>query len=284
MNNKILLNFPNAVFMPYIPTEQDMPCYYSFFNRVTRIDHPGQCNFHKNLEIFYLIHGSTDMVYEGKTVSLHAGDVMVINSYCVHQLIMKEPIGYLSLIADDDFCMQNKIDISTLHFKEVIRDKQLNELLENVIKEHDMQDDFRYTGVRLALLEVLVFLCRNYASKRSAKEMEADAGWRYVRHGIEYIKENFTRKLSVDEIAANVGLSKYHFIREFKRLTGYTLTSYINIIRCEYAKELLQVSQVRIKDVAFQCGFENESYFTSVFRRCTGILPSEFIRSVTMPE
>lgn len=283
MNNKILLNFPDAVFMPYISTEREMPCYYSFYNRVTNLG-PGQCNFHKNLEVFYLMHGNTEMVYEGKTIPLHAGDVMIINSYCVHQLIMIEPIGYFSMIIDDDFCLQNKIDMNSLYFTEVVHDAHLHDLLKVLIDECNSQNSFKYSAVRHALLGVLVFLCRNHCAVRTANAPATDAGWIYISTAIDFIKENINRKLSVDEVAANVGLSKFHFIREFKRMTGYTLSNYINIIRCEYAKELLQSGQYKIKDVAIQCGFENESYFTAVFKKYIGMLPSEFIRFTTIPE
>ena len=281
MNNKILLNHPDAVFMPYISSEPEMPCYYSFYSRVTRLG-PCQCNFHKNIEIFYLMHGETDMLYEDKIISLHAGDTMVINRYCVHQLIMKEPIGYLSIIIDDNFCKQNKIDVNRLHFSEVIRDSYLNSSLEKIIEEQRHHQPFRFTAIRLALLEVLLYLCRNYCTEASKQQLTSDAGWKYISDSIEYIKENLAKKLCVDDVAASVGLSKFHFIREFKRLTGYTLTSYINIIRCEYAKELLQHGQHKIKEVAFLCGFENESYFTAVFKRCVGILPSQYIRTTSL--
>jgi AraC-like DNA-binding protein/uncharacterized protein (DUF3820 family) len=85
-----------------------------------------------------------------------------------------------------------------------------------------------------------------------------------------YIKENLTKKLTLDEIAANVGLSKYYFLRQFKKITGYTVIDYVNIIRCEYAQELLRSEKYKVKEVALLCGFDNFSYFTNVYKKYTG--------------
>lgn len=81
------------------------------------------------------------------------------------------------------------------------------------------------------------------------------------------------------DLFSAVGLSEYHFMREFKKTMGHTLSSYINILRCEEAKLLLQSGQYQIKEVALLCGFEVESYFAKVFRKYTGMLPSEFVKT-----
>lgn len=89
------------------------------------------------------------------------------------------------------------------------------------------------------------------------------------------MKANFAQRLTSDEIAASAGLSKFHFLREFKRITGRTPTHYLNAIRCEYARSLLKSGRYSVKEAAFLCGFTNNSYFSSVFLKYTGMLPSQ---------
>jgi len=121
-------------------------------------------------------------------------------------------------------------------------------------------------------------LCQGHSAPKSDAAMDEDAAVGHVRTALEYIKKNLGKKLSVDEVAEHVGLSKYYFLRIFKRVTGYTMTRYVNMIRCEYAKELLESGKHSIKEVALLCGFENYSYFTNVFKAYSGVLPSTIIK------
>ena len=86
---------------------------------------------------------------------------------------------------------------------------------------------------------------------------------------------------SIDRICLIIdnNFCKYHFLREFKKKTGFTLSNYINIIRCKYAKELLYSGKYTVKEVALLCSFDNFSYFTNVFKKHTGSLPSDYIKA-----
>ena len=85
------------------------------------------------------------------------------------------------------------------------------------------------------------------------------------------------KKLTIDEIADEVGLSKYHFSREFKKVTGLTIVSYINIVRCRNAEKLLIKNEYSVHDIAVKCGYENDSYFSKTFKKHMGMLPSEYV-------
>ena len=93
---------------------------------------------------------------------------------------------------------------------------------------------------------------------------------------IDYIKQNFDRKITLDDIAVYVSLSRSYLSKLFKDETGYSLFSYINHIRIEKSKELLLDDTISLVDVAGLCGFEDQSYFTKVFKKETGISPKRF--------
>ena len=184
---------------------------------------------------------------------------------------------YFCLIIDKDFCRLHAVDIGNLHFQEQIRDEQLNKLISRVVEERGRSKSFAYTAMMAAVLEVLLYLCRNYSGPRTTPLPVSSSERKLVGAAIQYIKEHIAAKLTVDDIAANVGLSKYYFLREFKRLTGFTPVTYINVLRCEYAKELLRSGKHKVREVAVLCGFENDSYFANVFKKHTGMLPSQFL-------
>ena len=92
---------------------------------------------------------------------------------------------------------------------------------------------------------------------------------------IEYIKENYYRHIPLEEIAQITYMSKTYLSTLFKKETGYSISEYINGIRVDRARSLLVNSDIAIVEIARMCGFEDQSYFTKVFRKTTGITPKK---------
>jgi AraC-like DNA-binding protein len=97
-----------------------------------------------------------------------------------------------------------------------------------------------------------------------------------IKKAIGFIRSECQREITLDEVCQLVGLSKYYFAREFKRITGQTIVNYINITRCENAKVMLCESDSSIAQISLQCGFSDQSYFTRVFKATTGISPTKY--------
>ena len=93
---------------------------------------------------------------------------------------------------------------------------------------------------------------------------------------MEYVKSNYGRRITLEEIAAYVYLSGSHVSALFKKETGQTVSEYIHHIRIEKSKRLLREEGISIADAAAQCGFEDQSYFSRVFKKQTGISPKKY--------
>jgi len=91
--------------------------------------------------------------------------------------------------------------------------------------------------------------------------------------------EDAKSPLTVAELARREGLSVRHFSRLFRISTGKTVSDYAAQIRIERAKALLADERVLIKEVAYRCGFQSSSSFSSAFRHATNLTPQEFRRS-----
>lgn len=91
----------------------------------------------------------------------------------------------------------------------------------------------------------------------------------------QFIAEQYTRKIEVDEAAAVANLTKAAFCRYFKRMTHLTFTQFLNQYRVNQAQKLLLVDQT-VSEACFACGFDSLSYFTKIFRRVTGENPLQF--------
>jgi len=97
-----------------------------------------------------------------------------------------------------------------------------------------------------------------------------------LRKAERYIWNNYTRKLSLEEIAHASGLSAPYFSTIFKEEIGENLSSYLNRLRVDKASNLLIASKKPLREIAEICGFEDQSWFSKIFKKFTGLSPGKF--------
>jgi multiple sugar transport system substrate-binding protein len=97
-----------------------------------------------------------------------------------------------------------------------------------------------------------------------------------IARAIEYIETHLNQSLDRDTIADIVHLSPSHFSVLFKEVIGQTFTEYLTHLRIERAKNLLGNPEYNIEQIAEKVGFSDESYFTLVFKKLTGVTPSRY--------
>lgn len=106
-----------------------------------------------------------------------------------------------------------------------------------------------------------------------------------VRHkdtiykALDYIKRNFSKRITLEEVAGQVYLNPSYFSKIFKNEMKTTFVSYVNRIRVNAAKKLLNNIGIPLTDVSSMVGFEDQSYFTKVFKRATNVTPGKYRES-----
>ncbi len=97
-----------------------------------------------------------------------------------------------------------------------------------------------------------------------------------IRRCTEYIEKNYQEPITLQSMSNVIYLSQAYISRIFRKETGYSFTDFLNRMRVERSKELLRSQSIRIADIAAAVGFEDQSYFTKVFKRHTGITPGHY--------
>ncbi len=91
-----------------------------------------------------------------------------------------------------------------------------------------------------------------------------------------YVEQHQDLNFSLDEMAEELYFNKFYLVRCFKKETGYTIVWYLNYVRCEHAKKLLDNTSASISDVAIRSGYGSSSYFSKKFREITGQTPKDY--------
>jgi len=97
-----------------------------------------------------------------------------------------------------------------------------------------------------------------------------------VREAVRYMNTHYHQPLSLEQIAAHIGLSKYHFNRLFTRTTGRTPLSHLTETRLKRAVDLIRYSTYTLEEIAWQIGYTSGSYLSKIFQRHFGCSPRDF--------
>ncbi|ADE53836.1 helix-turn-helix transcriptional regulator [Coraliomargarita akajimensis] len=94
-----------------------------------------------------------------------------------------------------------------------------------------------------------------------------------------YLEGHYCEEISVETVAEHLELSRAHLMREFKKATGQTVNQYLTALRMDRAKELLVAKSVT--DTAFEVGYNNSNYFSTVFKKHEGLTPAAYKKQVS---
>ena len=132
-----------------------------------------------------------------------------------------------------------------------------------------------YKDILEALSEIICHsLIRGIVGVKTEKNLISDNF--EIENIIEYMHQHFGQKITVEELAKKTNMSKSHFIRVFKKITGLSPMDYLINIRIEKAKKLLGAGTKNISEISFLCGFNSLSHFSSTFSKIVGVSPSKY--------
>jgi AraC family transcriptional regulator len=124
--------------------------------------------------------------------------------------------------------------------------------------------------------QLIIHLLRSHLSVRKAAQIEISRAGpvdRRLRRAIEFMHDNYSRELALEEIAAAAYLSEYHFARLFKQIMSVTPHVYLANLRLERARKLLTNTSLPISEISASVGYQSQSHFTKIFKSVTGLPP-----------
>lgn len=223
--------------------------------------------------------GSMEFGMNGASTSLGPGSYYIMAPGIVHSHAVEAEISTIHVALRPEFVRQV--------VREVVADPGLpsfplparraspamEALLRRMVQEARQSSPWRRLLVDTLATELVVQLMRDHgvASLREQPADEADG----VSRAIALILAGYDRDLTLEALAAEAGMSRFHFLRVFKRRAGLTPAAYVRQVRLEQAADLLRHSDLPVTEVAVRCGFNGPNRLAEAVRRTFGVAPGE---------
>lgn len=233
-------------------------------------------HWHESVEILCVFKGSITVLSDANSIVAKENELVIISSNSIHHVqALGETADYYCLIVDKRLCEEFGLSIEEISFQNLVNDKKLIEKFQKIKNEFISKKTLYKSVVKAAVIDLMIYLYRDYTiSVLSIINKSENIRAEIIKMAIKYIEVNYNNAISTSGIAEKIGLSKSYFCRIFKKTTGYTVMSYVNVMRCSSAKKLFQTGKYTVSEAAFLCGFDNLSYFSKTYKKHMGCLPS----------
>jgi len=191
------------------------------------------------------------------------GDIRIINPYELHR-IDSSSWRHINLVVGADFVKSVLKEV--VYFQNVIKDEKLFEYFKKLFNDESILTELQ---AKKALQKL---------SSYKKMEFERDFGKpkrEYLEKIVKYIEKSADiAEIDIEKMVSKAGYSKYHFLREFKKEFGLTPNHYIHNVKINRARNLMDKNS-SLSQVAYECGFCDQSHFIKIYKKFYGHTPSK---------
>lgn len=237
-------------------------------------------HYHDFDKIIIFLSGKVDYHIEGRAYELQPYDIVLVNHNEIHRPLIDTRVpyeriivylspGFLSAYKTDTYDLASCFEKAGETQSHVLRmrNPSRRSLFGTMRRLEEASTRDGYAGelyCQVLFLEFLIQLNRT-AQNQKLEYPDTPHSDHRILEIMDYIRENLSEPLSVEQIAAQFHFSRYHLMRLFKQETGCTLSRYITSKRLLAARELLG-SDLPVTDICYRCGFQNYSTFSRAYK------------------
>lgn len=232
-------------------------------------------NSDDHVTILCIVKGGADYELPMRVGKTKKGDVLVLNPGTKIEIKPHRKMEWLKLdLSGIEFIYSVDIDTERQHFKIEDDTGQIKAYLELAL----LEDKHSFEGTALLLRKISECIIAQILRNRALtiKDDSNSAPNDGIQKVQDYIRENYAKKITLDELADLIDMKKYYFIRVFRQRTGLSPIDYLIQVRILESEKLLKESHLTIANIANRIGFHSPSYFTKTFKDVNKCTPSEY--------
>lgn len=184
------------------------------------------------------------------------------------QMEHRKPEDSMQELIEEYLFRQKDYLINREEFFEVIR-----KIVIPATKEHRLEVNFDFSGYE-TVTELLSRIGRLDESIWAEKDNDSHS--HLIKQALQIVKQNFTKRLTLEETAEQLGISEGHFSRMFSAEMNETFSNYIIRKRVEYAKKLIVTTNYKFYEIGELCGFSSSVHFNNTFKKMYGMTPNQY--------
>ncbi|WP_026678927.1 AraC family ligand binding domain-containing protein [Fictibacillus gelatini] len=238
-------------------------------------------HFHDYYVIGFIEKGQRKLICKGGEYMINPGDLLLFNPYDPHscEQIDGKTLDYRCINVRPEVMKKAMIEINgnedLPYFKQnVLFKSELSSTLRELhLKISQHESEFIKEELFLSLLEKLIQSHTDLAILPLVSETS-----REIKNVCDYLERNYAKAITLNDLSALTGWSKYHLLRSFAKQKGISPYGYLETIRVNHAKQLLEQGMKPI-EVAFLTGFSDQSHLTKFFKSLVGLTPKQYMKS-----
>lgn len=253
---------------------------------------------HEDFELLLFIEGSAVLHINSESYQANAGDLFVINPFDMHSLEIPadQPRFSRMVLIFDPVILEDSRYPASYNYIELLKTEMLkychkitdggdvrfiSEMMSLMKKSFPETNDAALTEVRGYLCLIFARLIRiNHCGGFDGGRTPEDNDFIRRIHG--FIREKFSENISTEDAANAMAYNKSYFCRRFRKYFDRSFTEYLNIYRIYRAKCLMiSDKDIRISQLSDAVGFNTPAFFTRIFKKYTGVLPSGYLRYIS---
>lgn len=256
-------------------------------------------HWHDKIEIDYVKSGSAIFSICDEEVTCHAGEAVVINSDQIHSIRMAEDAAdtvILSLLFSPDYLFEDSNSFLTVKYRDTLLlnekfnychfnesgNREVIRCIQSLLSQN-LNKNYGYELMTKSLLsELWIQLLSVLSGVNKRKSRLSLSDMARAKDAIVFIHGNYSKALTLDEIASSTHLSKSECCRCFKRATHLTPFEYLMKLRIYESAYMMQMGDAGLKlsELATSVGFNNASYYNKMFRKYLGCTPTIYRENI----
>lgn len=265
----------NQTYEHHLELREDKLCPFKF--KKCEDTYNSICNWHQNVEMLLVTEGCGSIRYGSIDLAIEEHDLIIVNSEVLHHVYSDKGIGFVYVLIDESFPVENGIELKNHIFENKIRSDTLESLYLDAYKSFNeykkSSSPINTAKARCSTLALIIELCANHTVRTKDRPKSLSISEKYVKETLSYLGDHFSEPIVLENLANRCGITPYHLTRVFKAYTGQTLFAYVNILRCKRAEFCLSKGMT-VTETAEECGFESLSYFSRTYKKLMGHSPS----------
>ncbi|MBQ8394794.1 MAG: AraC family transcriptional regulator [Clostridia bacterium] len=243
-------------------------------------------HWHTNLEMIRVLEGELSLTLDNRTHVLRAGEIAFINSETVHGATPKDSVyecivfNLAFLKTGNALCDEFIDDLlsHTAYLLEFPQDGEVKNLVDAIftqISSEELGSAFQVIGLYHQLLGKIQ-LKKLFTSHLPPSSVHDEKKVVKLKTVLKYIRENFDKDITLEDMAAVAGFSNKYFCKFFRDMTGTTPVNYLLTYRIERAARKLLGTDLSVTQIAYDCGFNDLSYFIKTFKAFKRVSPKDY--------